>query len=90
MTGPSQEIVMAGDLDLQETRDMIAFVQQLFLPNKVLLLRPEGDAGEKLSTLSPFVEGLRPLNKRTTVYLCENYTCKTPLTDLAGLKAALK
>jgi uncharacterized protein YyaL (SSP411 family) len=90
MIGPSQEIVIAGDWDLEETRDMVAFVQQSFLPNKVLLLRPEGDAGQKLSVLSPFVEGLRPLNKRTTVYLCENYTCKTPLTDLAGLKAALK
>jgi hypothetical protein len=69
---------------------MIAVVQQSFLPNKVLLLRPEDDAGQKLSTLSPFVEGMRPLNKRPTVYLCENYTCKTPLTDLTALKAALK
>jgi hypothetical protein len=69
---------------------MIAFVQQSFLPNKVLLLKPEGEAGQKLSALSPFVGGMRPLNNRPTVYLCENYTCKAPLTDLASLKAALK
>ena len=90
MIGPSQEIVIAGDWDLEETRAMIAFVQQSFLPHKVLLVRPEGHAGQKLSALSPFVEGMRPLNKRTTVYLCENYTCKTPLAGLADLKAALK
>ncbi len=90
MLGPSQEIVIAGDPGLEESREMIAFVQQSFLPNKVLLLRPEGEAGQKLSTLSPFVEGMRPVDKRPTVYLCENYTCKAPLTDLATLKAALK
>jgi hypothetical protein len=90
MVGPTREIAIAGDPNLEETRAMIAVVQQSFLPNKVLLLRPEDDAGQKLSTLSPFVEGMRPLNKRPTVYLCENYTCKTPLTDLTALKAALK
>jgi hypothetical protein len=90
MLGPSREIVIAGDLGLEESREMIAFVQHSFLPNKVLLLKPEGEGGQKLSTLSPFVEAMRPLNNRPTVYLCEGYTCKAPLADLAGLKAALK
>ncbi len=90
MLGPSQEIVIAGDPGLEESREMIAFVQRSFLPNKVLLFRAEGDAGRKLSALSPFVGGMRPLNKRPTVYLCENYTCQTPLTDLAALQATLK
>jgi uncharacterized protein YyaL (SSP411 family) len=90
MMGPSQEIVIAGDPALEETRAMIAVVQQSFLPNKVVLLRAEGYVGQKLSTFSPFVEGMQPLNERPAVYLCENYTCKTPLTDLAALKAALK
>ena len=90
MLGPSQEIVIAGDPGLEESREMIAFVQRSFLPNKVLLFRAEGDAGRKLLALSPFVGGMRPLNKRPTVYLCENYTCQTPLTDLAALQATLK
>ena len=90
MLGPSQEIVITGDPVLEESREMIAFAQQAFLPNKVLLFRAEGDAGRKLSTLSPFVEGMRPLNRKLTVYLCEKYTCKAPITDLAGLRAALK
>jgi uncharacterized protein YyaL (SSP411 family) len=90
MLGPTQEIVIAGDPSLEESRKMIAFVHRSFLPNKVLLLKPEGEAGQKLSTLSPFVEEMRPLKKKPTVYLCENYTCKAPLTDLAALKQALK
>ena len=90
MLGPSQEIVITGDPALEEIREMIAFVQRSFLPNKVLLFRAEGDAGRKLSTLSPFVEGMWPLNRKPTVYLCEKYTCKAPITDFAGLRAALK
>jgi hypothetical protein len=90
LLGPGQEIVIAADPSLEESRDMIAFVQKSFLPNKVLLFKSEGDAGQKLSSLSPFVGGMRPLHNRPTVYLCENYTCKTPLTDLGALKATLK
>jgi uncharacterized protein YyaL (SSP411 family) len=90
MIGPSQEVVIAGDPTLEETQAMITVVQQSFLPNKVVLLKTEGDAGQKLSTLSPFVEEMRPLRERPAVYLCANYTCKTPLTDLTALKAALK
>jgi len=90
MVGPSQEIVIAGYPDAETTRAMVAVVQQKFLPNKVLLFRPEGEAGKKLSTLSPFVEGMHPIDNQPAVYLCEGYACKTPVTDLAALKGALQ
>jgi len=89
MVGPSQEIVIAGDPTLESTQAMINVIQKRFLPNKVLLLRSQGSGGERLASLSPFVEAMGSLNSQPTVYVCENYACKTPITDLDALKQSL-
>ncbi len=87
--GPGQEIVIAGDPGTEESKAIAARVQQKFQPNKILLFRSEDDAGKKLSTLCPFVAEMRSIDQKTTVYICEGYTCKTPLTDSAAIQAAL-
>jgi uncharacterized protein YyaL (SSP411 family) len=88
--GPSQEIVLVGDPDWETTRSMIAAIQRKFQPNKVLLFRGEDDTGKKLADFCPFVEGMKSIGRKATVYLCEGYSCKTPLTDLTSLREALK
>ncbi|MDH4265385.1 MAG: thioredoxin domain-containing protein [Deltaproteobacteria bacterium] len=89
VVGPSKEIVIAGDPQEEMTRAMIALLQRRFVPNKVVLLRREGEAGKELTALSPFVAGMVPVGKKPAVYLCEGYTCRSPLTDVAALKNAL-
>jgi uncharacterized protein YyaL (SSP411 family) len=89
MVGPSLEIVMAGDPDLETTRDMLNVVQRKFLPNKVVLMRPDGAEGKRLATLSPFVETMHSVDHQSTVYLCEQYSCKKPITKVSELKTVL-
>jgi uncharacterized protein YyaL (SSP411 family) len=88
--GPSQEIVLVGDPNGETTRAMTAAIQQRFHPNKIFLFRAEDDTEKKLADLCPFVEGMKSIGRKATVYLCEGYSCKTPLTDLAALRGALK
>ena len=88
--GPSQEIVLAGDPDWESSRSMAAEIQHRFLPNKVLLFRALGEAGRSLTSLCPFVEGMQATGQKATVYLCEGYACKTPLTDLTALTSSLR
>jgi uncharacterized protein YyaL (SSP411 family) len=90
MVGPGFEIVIAGDPALEATMAMIAVVNNMFLPNKVLLLRPEGEGSKRLSSLAPFVEALHPIDQQPTVYVCERYACKFPITDVENLKLAIK
>jgi uncharacterized protein YyaL (SSP411 family) len=80
MIGPSQEIVMAGDPASETIRDMLNVIQRKFLPNKVVLMRPDGAEGKRLATLSPFVEPMHSVDHQPTVYLCEQYSCKKPIT----------
>ena len=89
MLGPTQEIVIAGDLSLDSTRDMVRTVHAAFLPNKVVLLHRSGPDGERLEALSPFVKEMRPINQKPTVYVCEQYACKVPVTDADKLKKLL-
>jgi len=90
MIGPSKEIVVAGDPLHETTQDMINAVHRGFLPNKVLLLRPDGKENAELFSLSPFTEALLPLSEHPTVYVCEQYMCKTPITTISDLKKSLE
>jgi uncharacterized protein YyaL (SSP411 family) len=89
MVGPSQEIVIAGDPALEITRSMINAIRRRFLPNKVVLLRPDGVEGKRLATLSPFVEAMLSEDHQPTVYICEQYACQAPIKDVGQLEAAL-
>ncbi len=76
--GPSYEIVIAPagkGLTLEET---LAAIYAAFLPNKVVLLNKAGPQG-----------GFPPIGGKTAVYVCRNYACELPVTDLEALKKAL-
>ena len=89
MIGPGREIVIAGDPTREETQAMLRMVQKMFLPNKVLVLRPDGEEGRRLSALAPYTEALCAVDGRPAAYICEQYTCKRPLTDPADLQPEL-
>jgi len=87
--GPTREIVIAGNPEERTTREMVACVQQAFLPSKILLLRPDGGAGREISSLCPFLEAMKPGKGGACVYICEGYSCKTPIASLTELQTAL-
>jgi uncharacterized protein YyaL (SSP411 family) len=89
LLGPTQEIVVVGNPEEESTREVVRYLQQEFLPFKVLLLYPPGKGGQEICSLVPFLESMPPKGPGAAVYLCEAHSCKTPITDLASLKTAL-
>jgi hypothetical protein len=89
MVGPNQEIVVAGDPALETTQTMLSAIQKKFLPNKVLLLWPQGADSKRLTSLSPFVKAMAPMNYQPTVYICEQYACQASIKDFGQLESAL-
>jgi uncharacterized protein len=55
-----------------------------FLPNKVVLCTKD----DHIST-SPLLEGRRSVDGQATVYVCSNYTCDAPETDVSQLNTRL-
>lgn len=90
MFGPTREIVIAGDPSLETTQAMVKAVRKNFMPNKVVLLNPDdGTDAQRLSDLSPYVKNMVPIEKKTTAYVCQQYACKTPITDAVQLEKLL-
>ena len=86
--GPTQEVVIAGDPDADDTKRMLELVRTRYLPKTVLLLHDQRRADSALYEVVPFVRNQTALGGKTTAYVCENYVCKRPVNkaeSLAGL-----
>jgi len=87
--GPSAEVVIAGERDQQETQRMLQLARKAFLPNAVLLLRDSCSQTE-LAALAPAIEAQVSEDGAATAYVCRQYACEQPLTDVEALAARLK
>ena len=83
------EIIIAGRREAADTRAMIDTVNRVYLPGKTVVLYPGGDPGLELGRLVPFVKDIR-LAEKATAYLCRNFVCQAPVTDLDLLRVALE
>ena len=61
---------------------MAQSLRTLFLPNKVVLFRPSSQEVPEICHIAEFSKNLTTIDGKTTVYVCTNYMCKFPTTDL--------
>ena len=87
--GPAFEVVIAGEPEAQSTRDMLAALRGSYHPNKVVLLRPAGEAGSQISRLAPFTATQVAIDGLATAYVCRNFSCRAPTTDTVEMLTAL-
>jgi len=87
---PASEVVIAGAIGHKDTQEMIRIVQTRYAPNTLVILYPEGDAGDEVSAIMPLVQGKIPLGGKATAYVCENFACQSPTNDPLELMELLK
>jgi uncharacterized protein YyaL (SSP411 family) len=81
--GKRQEIMIEGKRDEPDVQQVIRHLQQLYLPEAVIALRTE-DEGELF--WSPSLDEQSPSAKPAwQVFVCEQYTCRQPITELDEL-----
>ena len=62
-----------------------------FLPNKVVAFHPlKGEEARKIEALSPFKKNQLSMDSKTTAYVCKNYVCDFPTTDISKFKKLLE
>jgi uncharacterized protein YyaL (SSP411 family) len=79
----SKEIVIASGWRPDELKTMVREIQTRYLPTKVLALA-DGDPA-----MAQLTDGKGSIKGMPTVYVCENFACKAPVTDVAALRGQL-
>ena len=87
--GPTFELVVVGDPESAATREALAELGKAYLPRKVTLLRPSGDAAA-LSKLAPWTAEQKAADGGPTFYLCRDFTCQAPTNDWEAVRAELE
>jgi len=89
--GPSREVVIAGREDDASTRRMLEILNEKFIPNMVFAFRPEkADQAKRIQAVIPFLKNQRPLADKATGYICKNYVCNFPTTDIDEFQRLLE
>jgi uncharacterized protein YyaL (SSP411 family) len=86
LLGSPREIVVAEG-GRGQAHSLVGEIHRRFIPNKVLMVL-SNDGGE-VEKVSPLAEGKKAIEGRATAYICQNYSCKKPITDPEELKSAL-
>ena len=81
----SHEVVIVGDLVEKGTIDLLKALRTQCIPNKIVLFRPSGEDIPDISRIAPFTKNLLGIDGKATVYVCTNYTCKMPTTDISKM-----
>jgi uncharacterized protein YyaL (SSP411 family) len=90
VANPTREIVVAGDRSDPAVQAMLRAVRSRFLPDAVLLLHEPGESGRAIREMVPFVREQVMRDGKATAYVCRNYACERPTTDLARLVELLQ
>jgi len=84
-----RQIVIAGKRDDPGTRVLLAEVNRHFLPNKILLLADGAEGQEYLGKKNEAIRAMSMIDSKPAAYVCENFTCKAPVTDQKALSELL-
>ena len=93
-----RQIVIAGKIDPpqdgfavanNETKALLQEVHRHFLPNKVLILADAGDGQKFFSENNDAIRAMTPVDGKPAAYVCENFTCKAPVTSGPELRDLL-
>jgi hypothetical protein len=87
---PKREVVIAGDPQAEPTRALLNELRSRFLPYTVTLLIDSDATREKLARIFPAAGIMRQLDEQSTAYVCENYSCRLPTTEVAKFAELLQ
>jgi uncharacterized protein YyaL (SSP411 family) len=80
LIGPTYEIAIVGHPSSKETVNMLRAIRTRFIPNKVILLKQENQ--RNLAKLAGFTKEMRMINNQTTAYVCKDFACSNPTTEI--------
>lgn len=84
---PGKDIIISGQDQHEDTKAMIKEINNTYLPFATVVLNTGDD---RLISINSEIEAHKPLLGKTTAYICENFNCKAPITDLQKFSENIK
>lgn len=82
MLGPNVEVIVTGARGAEDTQAMIRAIWSHHVPNAVLLFRPSDEDEPEITEVAGFTRDVVMVEGRATAYVCTNYACDIPTTDV--------
>lgn len=82
----SQEVIIVSD-NISDTRPFVDVINESFRPFTVSMLYTPDD--ETLTQIASFLELYKQIDGKALAYVCENHSCKAPVSDYAKFKELL-
>ena len=89
VAGPTHEVVVVEGADPAGTAAVLTALRTIYEPNMVILLKNQKNAN-RLRKLAPFTRFYDSIENKTTVYVCQNFACELPTTDIQEMLELLR
>ena len=81
-TQNSKEIVIVGDSRNSSTIKFLHTIRASYVPHKVLLFKDTSVSDNRLEQLANWTSTQNSINGKPTAYVCKNFACNQPTSDL--------
>jgi len=85
-----REIIIAGDRGAPDTQALVRAVHARFDPNRIVLLVDSEETRAALALGIPAIAAMHPLGGRAAAYVCRNFTCQLPVSEVGALTELLQ
>ena len=79
--GPSYEVIICGDNNSDRGEEIIKKINNTEQPNKVIIWVNKNNIDD-LEQMMPFIKYFPLEPDNPLIYVCQNYTCDLPTTDI--------
>ena len=86
---PPQQLIICGDPDNKDTRNLLQKVNNRYLPFLQILLADDVDHRQLYAGSLNFIDGLEQVDGKATAYLCMDYSCQMPTNEAEELAQML-
>ena len=90
MVGPAYEVIIIGNPDKNDTKEMLRALHQNYLPRKVVIFRSAENKAQDIDRIINFDLPLEKITEKATAYICKDYVCMQPTTDMQKMLELLE
>ncbi|HLK66800.1 MAG TPA: thioredoxin domain-containing protein [Bryobacteraceae bacterium] len=79
--GEPRQIILAGERESADTRELVRTLYSHFVPARVILLVDSDTTRRTLAAGIPTIASMQKVDGRASAYVCRNYTCQLPVSE---------